>query len=689
MIKWKNRQGPGAPKHKHKAKTQADTQTASESQQPELKDLFEDYRERYRTLLLEDQTPLDPQPSSNDEKSNDDKQDQDVPLVYRAQIEHRAQLQRIVRSGHLDSEIFVQQWIGQTDQSQPRAMARVRAAPASYRESNPFHPTTRNLTIQISWRLLSNSGLIPDLICPVIGPGGWPWIPGSSIKGLFRRACSPDQSQKWCGVGDDATEIKPGCLRFHGAWPKDLSWRHGLLDLTHPQQAWQIGIENGGEIHNANAVISLLRPSLEVGISSQCKIEEEEWAQITKVLQQALSRGLGGRTAAGYGYGLISGQAPPLADDFLFSADLRGQGPASKLLDANPEFRPTMFRAAVRSMALRLFAGIVDQKIAQAEVERLFGGFLSGAKPINGLLACHFKHQIPVHHGWFGIGSDRQAVFTCEGRLSWHLTSQLTINEQGRVVLIRLLQHLLALVMSLAGIGRSWRRPDHRIFLPSYKIRPIGCHWEWSNPESQPSCLFPEDATQLASLIEAAGKCAVDWLALHCTLQPQQKQTIWHRLPVPWREVIHPSKMVVWCRKINSPEDAKAIAWIHRPRAEEHRKAALDLSGARWKGGFLSFNGKKKPVVSRLWIKMFPLLKPISRQTMNPSDICDEPLVHQGDVQLSPIWSGPYLEIVVLFPDYHPSQDQAEFIALMDAGGDSTPAFRRAWGSYRVPTQSR
>jgi hypothetical protein len=64
-------------------------------------------------------------------------------------------------------------------------------------------------------------------------------------------------------------------------------------------------------------------------------------------------------------------------------------------------------------------------------------------------------------------------------------------------------------------------------------------------------------------------------------------------------------------------------------------------------------------------------------------------LVHQGDVQLSPIWSGPYLEIVVLFPDYHPSQDQAEFIALMDAGGDSTPAFRRAWGSYRVPTQSR
>lgn len=687
MAKRKNRQGPGAPTHKHKRKTKADTQAAPESHPPETEDLFEIYSEQYRTFFSEDQDAPSIEQSSNDEQSNDGNQDQHVPLMYRAQIKHRAQLHYIDRSGRLDSEIFLQQWIGQAQQPQSAAMARVRAAPASYTESNPFHATARKLDIQISWRLLSNSGLIPDLICPVIGPGGWPWIPGSSIKGLFRRACSPDQSQKWCGVGDETTEIKPGCLRFHGAWPKDLSWRDGLLDLTHPQQAWQIGFKNGGESHNANAVISLLRPSLEVGISSQGKIEEKEWAQITEVLHQALRRGLGGRTTAGYG--LISGQAPSWSDDLLFSAKLRGQGPASKLLDAKPEFRPTMFRAAIRSMALRLFAGIVDEQTAQAEVERLFGGFHAGTKPIVGLLACHFKHQMPVHLGRFGIGRAEQAVFTCDGLLSWHLTSQLTTSKKDRDVLIRLLELLHLLVMILAGFGRSWRRPDHRIFLPSYTSRPIGCHWEWSIPEIHPPGFLPEDACQLGMLIEVVGKSAVDWLALHCALKPQQKQQIWRSMGVPWREVIHPEKMVVWCRKINRPDDAKAITWVHRPSADEHREAVLDLSRTLWKGGLLSMNGRTKPFVSRLWIKMFPLLNPISQLKMNPLDGCEESLVYRGDVQLSSIWLGPYLEIVVLFPDQHHPQDQEQFIALMDAGGASTPAFERAWGSYRVQTHSR
>lgn len=432
----------------------------------------------------------------------------DVPLAYRAQIEDRCQPQRIVPDppdGIQDSVRFVRQWTSNTpygNQARP------------YHLSNPFHHTgqfsdpslTLCETVQIDWRLLSNSGQLADMICPVIGAGGWPFIPGSSIKGLFRRSCSPQQQLKWCGQ-ESRQAISPGLLRFHGAWPQDISWTQGLLDLTHPQENWQVGIEDVNR-HNANALISLLKPNLTIAISSTKPLEQSEWQEIKDILRNALRNGIGGRTAAGYGIPAEKeGESASDVSALLWTWKLRGQGPASKLLDGSPEFRPLMFRAAIRSMALRLFAGIVDSSRAQMEVKRLFGGFNPGAEPFVGLLATRFRNTQTPCIERFGVGPNSQNVYVCEGELSWHLINN---REVDRDSLSKLLASLHALVLTLGGFGRSWRRPDHCLFMPSYRTRPIGCYWEWGEPPK--NFTMPKTSEGIAGLLENAQSLAFTWL---------------------------------------------------------------------------------------------------------------------------------------------------------------------------------
>jgi CRISPR-associated protein Cmr6 len=605
-----------------------------------------------------------------------------VPQAFRAQCEQRSQLQRIVRdppNGIQDSQRFVLEWTGESVKSQG-AWSRPQAAP--YCTSNPFHAEGLStiIEIQIDWRLLTNGGLDQDLICPVIGAGGWPFIPGSSIKGLFKRACSQAQARKWCGDGNGKKDTKPGCLRFHGAWPKDTSWTMGLLDLTHPQENWQLGFENGHE-HRANAVISLLRPSLQVGISSQKALEAEDWEEITNILSNSLRLGLGGRTAAGYGVVWQPKRASaPQKKRVLLSLDLRGQGPASKLLDRSPEIRPTMFRAAIRGMALRLFAGIVDEHSAQTAVRDLFGGFNPKSKPTVGLLATHFAHRSAPKIGRFGEGKNEQDVYVCAGQLTWSLApgqrSEALAPEASRR-LSDLLSHLHALVMALGGFGRSWRRPDHRIFMASYRTRPIGCHWEWGQPSNMEPWI-PRDAKQLGDLIEAAGQSAFYWLHPNVGRTQQRHEQVWRQHTAPWREVIHPHRMVVWCRPVETPESAQAIQWTHAPRPGEQREPGLNLSGTSLKG--------RLGEVGRLWIRMVPLQIGMldEGEERDAMTFVDGAPSRQGnDVQLGGLWPGPFLEVVTCFPGQTPQQRdsaQIKFLSCMRQGATADPPFQQAWG---------
>ncbi len=513
----------------------------------------------------------------------------DVPMEYRAQVQGRCQRQyfKDMVEGKLkdhaqgSSRPAISHWIDEWRQFA------VRKIPFT---SDGVNLLPHDQAIQIDWRLISNSGVDEGFIRPVIAAGGWPLIPGSSIKGLFRRACreiAPMRVMAWCGGETANGETQPGLLRFHGAWPADEKWKNQLLDVAHPQQKWQVGIQP--DDHSANAVVSLHEPRLNIAVSStDPQLKEDEWKEIRSVLRHALGRGIGGRTCAGYG---SSGQ---LSGDILFQCGLEGQGPAAKLLEGTAEFRPSMFRATIRGMALRLFGGLTDPVTALRIVGQLFGSVGKEEGQNVGLLAMVYTNA-DTHLDFFGRGSWEQPIYATTGLLQWRLT-RLPGSDTATPLLSDLLAALHGLTMSLAGFGRGWRRPDHRIFYQRrYDKTPIGCHWQWSDPSQLPPWIHVQSARDLAQLLERARQVAGQWLEVN---------HLPTGTPAPWREVLHPQRMRIWTRPASGPADAVAVDWFHQaPEEGDHLSAQSDPMALK-----RTILAGQMNQVGLIWNRLLPLI---------------------------------------------------------------------------------
>jgi len=597
-----------------------------------------------------------------------------VPIEFQAQVPGRAQRQYIPDRRRQppgfksDIQHWIDQWTVKIDVQVPFTAGGLHIVEA-----------------QIDWRLISNSGTDEGIIRPVIGAGGWPLLPGSSIKGLFRRACPTHLVAHWCGSPYKSGDLSPGILRFHGAWPADASWRQGLLDVAHPQQNWQVGFTNGGERHSAFGIVSLHRPLLKIALSSTQPLNNKEWAEIDATLKQALVRGLGGRTSAGYGStGKIEG-------DLLFQCGLEGQGPAAKLLDDTPEFRPTMFRAAIRGMALRLFGGVTDARTAQQVVGELFGS-VDGKGDV-GLLATAYTDS-ETSLGRSGFGTWAPPVYATSGQLQWRQAHHLPTGVDA-VLLRELLAQLHGLVMTLGGFGRSWRRPSHGIFAPGYTKTPIGTHWQWLKPSDLPKGVHVQSSEDLERLLRHAQTTALRWLAA-----VNKKPGTAAR----WREALTPDRVGIWIRQANNPQDAVVIEWFHNaPKADrEGNLNPLDLNKTTIGG---SMNQ-----VGHIWNRMLPLYvegrasRPASpphgapyARPSGPSAATARPpsprarpaggspatarpeaaggvtsrlQQSSGSVSIN-AWNGPYLETVVLFADPHDQGHGPALVRRLNEGADA------------------
>ena len=136
---------------------------------------------------------------------------EDVPMMYRAQVDGRCNLQ-YGKAQH-DLERWTEEWV----------------APDENNEYQPFYQhqepeklsldgSVYRLKVEFPFRVFTNCGQ-DSILRPTIGKNGIPFIPGSSIKGLFKRlqnhpAVSKETINKYCGTADE-----PGILRFHGAYP--------------------------------------------------------------------------------------------------------------------------------------------------------------------------------------------------------------------------------------------------------------------------------------------------------------------------------------------------------------------------------------------------------------------------------------------------------------------------------------
>jgi len=536
-----------------------------------------------------------------------------VPMAFRAQVEGRCQLQRLDphrRGRPQDAELWVNELI---------------------REVYPQPPQFENLrtrTYKISWRFVTNSGQDEGIIRPVIGARGYPCYPGSSMKGAFRKACNDQQKLRYCGSSTRSRDLHPGILRFHGGYPTSSDWTKKLVDIVHPQQERQVINRDQRKHSSAFVQISLYHPELRFAISSKEKLSEEEWGTIWQIWEKAFSMGIGCRVSAGYGH------PQSLVGERLYSPHhIKGQGMASKLLSGEGEFRPNMFRAGIRGHAMRIFGGLTDERTANREVERLFGG-VTGHGTV-GLLAMNFVID-KLTEGRFGHGAWRVPTYEVAGKLEWILTRPLAnddhLNKLGNLIL-----HLNMFAMIFAGYGKSWRRADHRLFYPDYyqgNNKPlIGCHWQWM-PSSFQRDVGVRRLESIPKFLDSLQNAARSWLGLH---QVQFSNNC------PWREAWRVGNVQVWGRLAENKEDAIAIEWLHRDYASKQSIQGTSLTGSMGQ-------------IGRLWHRMYPIVEIIEGEKKNYRP------------------NGKYLELMTIFPDQ--SQVCRNFLRFLADSG----YFQRLWG---------
>ena len=588
-----------------------------------------------------------------------------IPMEYRAQVRNRCQRHYVEtkpkgapNSWRSNIQRWHEEWLAGINKSSDHRSAR----------TDFVNADTLIQKIDIDWRLLTNSGVDEGFIRPVINSSGWPVIPGSSIKGLFRNSwlkqgLPPAQLEILCGSRVNSKPLHQGLLRFHAVHIRDLGCLERSLDITHSQENWQVGTNTDQTKNERKAIglVSLWKPRLQITISSQPgSISPEQWATIKNVLHQSLGAGLGGRTASGYGRIVQNTTYKE-----VFCCQLRGQGIAPKLLDVNgtAEFRPVSLRAAIRGMAMRLFAGLIPAQQAAKQVERLFGS-LNG--PTVGLLACHFQESTPISLGAPVGPIDKDNVYgrwdfsppmmmKLQGSLAWEIVKPCAYKQE----LSQLVAALHGLAMNLGGFSKGWRRVDHRLFPlyhngEYYKKTPIGCHWDWVNVPADKDWIQVRSKAGLEEMIEKARQSACIWLGtqgIKLSSPPTE-------CPTKWREVIHPKKMYIWARTSESHEDCIAIDWFHLSSIKSGNPAIRDV---RFKGSSLTGQSRHPSKIGHVWHRMLPL---------HIDDFDQYESIDGGyalrDRIVPELWRGRFLEIVTLFAGTDNRSLEVDFLNLMN-----------------------
>jgi CRISPR-associated protein Cmr6 len=582
-----------------------------------------------------------------------------VPMMFRAQVRGRSQLQyldpdkrpRKPKAGQpQDIASWTNEWIDQTEFITPENAPDVQS------------PVYGAKSYTISWRFVTNGGQDDGLLRPAIGFSGIPFYPGSSMKGAFRRACQQAEAReeiprgtcdKYCG---DESEITPGSLRFLGAYPVG-DWTKGLLDLVHPQQGWQVKTPNTSNKPNgesAYAQVSLYQPTLQFAISSAKPLTPEEWQQIWKIWEEAIAAGIGSKVSNGYG------QIDRTSHSVIYRVRLQGRGQAPKRLDGEGEFRPNVFRAALRGHALRIFGGLATAETAERVVDELFGS-IQGQEAQPGLLGVQFNvHNLEM--GSFGQGNYAQPTYEVKGELCWWLTRSLS--DQDRVMLTKLIVELTQFGLLLGGFGKSWRRADHRLFFEEYSEDSeealIGCHWQLWGEQSQrlnsPVRFLqsPEKRNEaVCKFFNTLRATARDWMTR------RGETIIANQWAENWREAWHPNNVQVWGRIANNRDDSMAIRWLHGPYRRE-------IQGIQPLGSIYrtDVTGQMSQV-GRIWHRMYPLLI-FRRDEQNPRT----PIITD---------SSRYLELLTIFPD--DSETSNDFLSFLATNSHD---FKLLWGDENL-----
>lgn len=528
----------------------------------------------------------------------------EVPLMFQAQISGRGQIQYIRNPEQ--SKRWVDEWVEAAAIDAPK-----------------FSTNVNTKEYKITWRFISNSGQDEDIIRPVIAAKGFPYYPGASMKGAFLRACPPEQREKYCGGKLNSNDTQPGILRFHGGYPKDATWvEQPLIDVVHPQQDWQI--KNNGS-HAAFLQISLYQPTLVFGISSTIKLTDSEWETIWNIWDKAIEKGIGSRVSAGYG------QPVNHPETKLVTVHLRGQGLASQLIDKTGEFRPNMFKAALRGHTLRLFSGVTDENTAEELTRELWGGFAGRNGAVVGQLGIAFN-AVDLEMDEYRYGRNTMPTYELKSG-TLNILSMGDISTEYRQELRTLATQILRFSLLLGGFGKSWRRIDHRIFFPEYEQHLIGCHWEFTK-QSDKYYFLIKSLSHITNILNDVQRTVINWLQLKGKTPSNQITS--------WRESFHPQKVQVWGRIAEDEDDSLAVRWFHG-----NYQGVKSIKGS-------SLTGRMSQI-GRIWHRMYP------RYIKNQA----------GEIRRK---GREYVELLTIFPDKRDERTR-EFLTFLPTSG-----FTKLWG---------
>ncbi len=594
----------------------------------------------------------------------------DIPLMFQAQIEGRGNIQFVGEKdkktgkkieGKPAYERWVNQWLDGCPPIKPTSATATTQPSSKTKKSSGLDKwqtalaglvvadTQQNVErqssaeppweYQVRWRLVSNSGQ-DNFIRPVIGRKGMPFFPGSSMKGAFRKACSdPEKRMRYCGVEDkDRKRTQPGILRFHGGYPVDDEWRRQrdrLVDIVHNQEQYQV--QDGKAEHNANVQISLYQTKFKFDISSTEPLSTQEWVEIKKIWEKALGYGLGSRISAGYGYMQDISHSHPT----LCSVHINGWGLSSLLLlptrPKTDEFRPNMFKAALRGHTWRLLAGITDEATAKRLTHQLWGGIEGSA--VEGCVGINFipGKLVPGEHKYKDKKEDKKTgnTYTVDVSMPTYTLEDgqldLLYIKEIKLELEIFLLSLVRFSMLLGGFGKSWRRIHHERFHRDYFKRGdkpmIGCYWEFANQSKDLYIpVIQEDLSEISNFLKEIRQQAISWV--------QAEGQDLNDYVSGWRETWHPDKVQVWGR-IAPNGQSQAVKWFHDPKY-------LKETGLAGKMG----------KIGRIWHRMYP------RYEMK-------------DGKLNRL-DQDYVELLTIFPDS--SNGSQKFLDFLETG---TSQFRK------------
>lgn len=498
------------------------------------------FAKAFQKVGLVDDVPVEPSESIDP---------QAIPMMYRAQIQHRCSL--MFAGDNKDLETWTKEWLypkiknpKNSDLEKPPNYCHSAIAPLKTETIYRIH-------INFPFRLYTDGGQ-DSIKRPVLGRNGIPFLPGSSVKGIFRRVCTPAQAQNYCG---DKTSLEPGCLRFHGAFPVG-NWGDRINDVVHPQEEWQIG-RNTSKGRSAYALISLYKPQMVFEFSTATP-ERVDWDEVEAILKEALSLGIAGKTSTGYGRnGSFDGTKLVIPAASL-QYRLQGVGVSSTLRTNVPEFRPNVFKAVLRGHTRRLLAGVCDQSQTlevDKSIDQLFGSNQnSGATSVL----------------WF---PDNESFNTQNKVQTYKSSGRLYIDAPEKDV--QFMRKVVQFAYTMAGFGKTWRRIWHGTFMQDYKKLAIGCHW------SSPDIETVQTKEELTGFLDTLHQLCLGRMGGNVAK------------PISWRETWHPQRVVVYCRL---GKTSKAVRLFHN----ETFKATPAIGGR-------NIGDNHPKAVSSVWHRMLPV----------------------------------------------------------------------------------